>query len=315
MIAPSRPTGSLQIAFFGMRCAFSVPPLAALIDAGHDIAAVILPGAPFGPPVGPQLTTPAIRISLENQPGDNIESLAAHSGVQVLKINDLRQPEAIAAIAQLRPDVIVAACFPVLIPPAILEIPRLGGLNVHPSLLPRGRGPEPLFWTFRHGERETGVSIHLMDCRFDSGPIVRQERVEVPSGVRIPAFEQQLAKLGGRLLIAAIEDLSAGRATPIPQDDRLATHAPFISSKDYEIPTNLPAKWAYNFALAVAPTTDLLRVVVVGTQQRIPVIDAIEYDKVAKFDITFRIIDNRLIARFHPGSVTFTLPSLRKIPC
>jgi methionyl-tRNA formyltransferase len=314
MIAPPSPTGSLRIAYFGMRCAFSIPPLSALIERGHEIAAVILPGAPFGPPIGPQLTIQAIRFPLANQPGDNIETLAARSGAQVLNVNDLSHPDAIAAIAQLRPDVIVAACFPVLIPPAILEIPRLGSLNVHPSLLPHGRGPEPIFWTFRLGERETGVSIHLMDCRFDTGPILLQARIEVPSGIRLPQLEQQLADLGGVMLVRAIEDLASGRAVQIPQDDTLATHAPLISPEDYEIPTNLPAKWAYNFVRAVAPTTDLLRVVVEGTHERIPVIDAVENDEVAEVDAPYQMVENRLVARFHPGSVTFILPSVRKIP-
>jgi methionyl-tRNA formyltransferase len=311
MIAPSSPTGSLRIAYFGMRCAFSIPPLAALIERGHEIAAVIMPGAPFGPPIGRQLTIPAIRFPLANQPKDNIETLAARSGVSVLNVSDLRHPEAVAAIKQLKADVIVAACFPALIPPAILEIPRLGSLNVHPSLLPHGRGPEPIFWTFRLGERETGVSIHLMDDNFDTGPVVRQERIEVPTGARLPEFEQRLAELGGRLLVNAIGDLAAGRATSVPQDDALATQARLVTSQDYEIPTNLPAKWAYNFARAVAPTTELLRVVVVGADQRIPVIDAIDYDEIAEIDTPYQIVENRLVARFHPGSVTFTLPPLR----
>lgn len=299
----------LRVAFFGMRCAFSVPPLSALIGAGHQIAAVLLPGPPFGPPILPKQATLTLPLLGARQAGEDIEAEAARAGAAVLNVSDLRHPQAIAALVDLEPDLIATACFPALLPPEVLQLPSLGCLNVHPSLLPRGRGPEPLFWTFRRGELETGVTIHLMDKHFDAGPVVLQETITVPPGIRLPEFERQLAELGGTLLVQAIAALAAGHARPVPQDDSQATSAPIPGPADYEVPTNLPATWAYNFARAVAAISDQLRVVVMETKEQIRVADAVAVEEGSTLATPYLIAEDHIDVRFRPGSVTFVLPS------
>src|SRR5215216_1310346 len=259
-------TPSRRILFFGMRCAFSAPPLEALVNAGHEIVGVVLPGPPFGPPVVSQPAIPTLRLSATDQPASKIDNLAARASAPILTIGDLRRPEAITSIRNLEPDLIVVACFPSLLPLEILQIPRLGSVNVHPSLLPRGRGPEPIFWTFRRGEPETGTTIHLLNERFDAGPILIQDRIPIPDGIRLPDLEFQLAELGGTLLLQAIDQLVSSRTVPVPQDDAEATNAPIPCQADYEVPTDLPARWAYNFVRAVAPVTDRLNVVLMATK-------------------------------------------------
>jgi methionyl-tRNA formyltransferase len=307
MTTSPRTTTPQRILFFGMRCAFSAPPLEALIDARHEIAAIVLPGPPFAPPIVSQPRPAALQLSTNDQATSQIDTLATRTSAPVLTIGNLRHPDAITTLESLAPDVIAVACFPALLPPEILQIPRLGGINVHPSLLPRGRGPEPLFWVFRRGERETGITIHLLGERFDGGPILAQQRVPIQDGVRLPDLELQLAQLGGTLLLQAIDQLATGTANPIPQDDAEATFAPIPCDADYEVPTDLPARWAFNFVRAVAPTTARLKVVVMSTKEEIAVSDAVDFRNSAPLEVPYEIKENRVIVRFQPGSVTFTL--------
>jgi methionyl-tRNA formyltransferase len=301
---------SQRIVFFGMRCAFSIPPLAALIEAGHNIVGVVLPGPPFGPPMLLQHAPSSLPFHSTDEGRSDIETLAVQAGVQALSIGNLGHPTVVRAVADLDPDLFVTACFPALLPPEMLNIPRLGALNVHSSLLPRGRGPEPLFWTFRRGEDTSGVTIHVMDDRFDHGPIFLQEAVTVPDGVRLPDFERQLAVLGSELLVRAVDQLTTDLITPIPQNEVLATTAPFPRPPDFLVPTDLPAKWAYNFVRAVAPTTGRLSLNILEANHQFPIVDAISYDEEATVDSPFEIDGDRLTARFQNGVVTFRLSSI-----
>ena len=126
--------------------------------------------------------------------------------------------------------------------------PDLGSLNVHPSLLPDNRGPDPLFWTFRRGDAFTGVTIHLMDVGLDTGAILLQKRLEVPDGIGELLLEQRLADSGAELLREALSGLAAGRIQPVPQESARATRYPLPDSEDFVVTPERPARWAYNFA-------------------------------------------------------------------
>ena len=173
------------------------------------------------------------------------------------------------------PEVGVAACFPWRLPRAAREAPRLGILNIHPSLLPAGRGPEPVFWTLRRGERVTGVTVHQMDAGFDTGPIVVQETLPVPDGIRAGELEDQLMAIGARALAAALPALAAGDLPPRPQSGEEATLAPFPTAEDWIMSPLLPAAWAWRFARGVALLGGPLRVVT--SERVIPVADALEW--------------------------------------
>jgi methionyl-tRNA formyltransferase len=149
--------------------------------------------------------------------------------------------------------VICVACFSKRIPRAILDIPHLGCLNVHPSLLPTNRGPEPLFWTFREGDQQTGVTIHLMDDGMDTGPIVAQEVIAVPGGIGYAQLEAQCAELGGKLLAQSVLDLYHGVAVPVLQDETKSSYHTFPSDNDYVVPIEeWSARRVYNFIRGVA---------------------------------------------------------------
>ena len=276
----------VRVVLLGMRCAASVPPLAALLDAGFDVRAVVLPAG------GGR---------------HEIDRLARGAGAEIIEVNGLHRLVDVAVIARLRPDVVVVACFPWRLPRAMLDLPPLGCLNVHPSLLPVGRGPEPVFWTLRRGERRTGATIHLMDDGFDTGPVVAQEPLDVPDSVRAPDLERRLAELGARLLVGAIPAIVAGAITPTPQDGARATHAPVPTAADHLVPTNLPARWAFNFVRGVAPLGGPLTLVVGATGERYPIADALDCDSDARLDRPLVRDGEGVLVRFKPGVVRLVL--------
>jgi len=240
---------------------------------------------------------------------EQIDEIAHAAGIPVLLASSFRRPEVIAAIGGYWPDVIVVSCFTLRLPRALLELPRFGCVNVHPSLLPRWRGVDPVFWTLRSGDQETGLTIHLMDEGFDTGPILLQERTTVPEGIRQTDFERELSERAGPLLVKALDGLIAGRIVPSPQDDRLATNAPEPVPEDYVVRTDRPGRWAYNFVRGVAPFDGPLLLDVVSTRERIPLRDAVSYSPDERQENSVEWDGDRLSVQFTPGVVRFVADS------
>ena len=185
-------------------------------------------------------------------------------------------PETINLFSQYQPDIMCVACFSLYIPRAILAIPRLGCLNVHPSLLPVNRGPDPLFWTLHDGHRETGVTIHRMDEGLDTGPIVSQEKVTVPDGITYTQLEAECATLGGKLLTRSLWQLYQGTAILIPQDETKSSYLPMPSAKDYiVIASEWEARRVYNFICGIASRGK--PVILITTDRSIQVTNATSY--------------------------------------
>jgi methionyl-tRNA formyltransferase len=236
------------VLFLGQSCTTSMPPLTALLEAGFSISAVVLARQP--------------RTRL-----DEIQRAAASAGIPVVWVNSAA--EATEAIRSIAPQVAVAACFLWRLPRDARETPPLGILNVHPSLLPAGRGPEPVFWTLRRGERMTGVTVHRMDAGFDTGPIVAQAEMPVPEGVTAPDLERDLMTRGGSLLVEALPALAAGTLQPWPQPSVGVSQAPLPKPADWTMMSSLPAAWAWRFARGVAPLRGPLTAIAGGTAIRV----------------------------------------------
>lgn len=291
-----------------MRCSASLPPLAALIAAGFDLGAIVVPAQ------ASDESDASGAIHLDHP----LDRLAAAAGIPILPIRAsaaLRDPDTRTRLAAFAPDAIVVACFPWRIPARIIGLAPRGGLNVHPSLLPALRGPEPVFWTLRRGERRAGVTIHRLDADFDTGPVVAQAAIDVAPGIRAPDLEAHLADLGAELLVPALRALAAGTAPTIPQDHALASAAPVPTADDWLIPTNLPAGWAFGFAHGVAPLGGPLTLLVLATGERIPVVDAIGLDPFGGLDVPV-VWETRhdrrdsgdgavVTVRFRPGTASF----------
>src|SRR5690348_11506725 len=211
--------------FLGMGGNFSPPSLLSLLESGVEVCAVVLPardrhaGQPalrlLEKPAQARPLLPVLQSSLHN----SITTIAWKRGIPVWEVASISAPETINLFSRYQPDIMCVACFSLYIPRAILDIPRLGCLNVHPSLLPANRGSDPLFWTFHDGQRETGVTIHKMDEGLDTGTIVAQEKIAVHDGITYAQLEAECAALGGKLLAQSLWQLYHGTATLARQDE------------------------------------------------------------------------------------------------
>ena len=182
----------------------------------------------------------------------SIVQLAWQQSIPLWEVTRLADPQAVATMAAYRPDFICVSCFSQRIPRAIIDIPRLGCLNLHPSLLPANRGPVPLFWTFREGNAQTGATIHLMDEGMDTGAILAQRVIPIPDGISYAQLEAQCAFQGGALLAHTVWELFRGHALRVPQDESKSSYHSFPLEEDYDVPV---AEWSaihvYNFICGV----------------------------------------------------------------
>jgi methionyl-tRNA formyltransferase len=272
-----------RVLFLGQSCAAAMPPLVALIEAGFTIPAVVLARQPW------------MRLG-------EIQRIATAAGIPVVWVKSAA--EATDAIRSVAPEVAVAACFPWRLPRAAREIPPLGILNIHPSLLPVGRGPEPVFWTLRRGEPVTGVTVHRMDAGFDTGPIVAQAQMPVAAGIAALDLERDLMTHGGSLLVNALPELATGRLQPRPQRSHGATYAPVPSPADWTMMSSLPAAWAWRFARGVAPLGGPLTAIAGGTTIRVGA--ALDWSPDERLpEPVLNDDDGTVRVRFSPGWVRF----------
>ncbi|HEX8996509.1 MAG TPA: formyltransferase family protein [Ktedonobacterales bacterium] len=317
--APARLDG-LRMLFFGLGGVFSRLPLEALQRAGADIRAVVTPaqsglaisanGQASGDAPFLRLEPPARRMSRlalplmgAAAPARSLRDLAAASDAPLLSVSRLNDPVTLEALAAFEPDVICVACFTRRLPPALLALPRLGCLNAHPSLLPCNRGPDPLFWTFHVGMTETGVTIHLMDARLDTGPIVAQSRTPLREGESEAALEARLAALAGGLMVEALAGLRAGAITPRKQDETRATTHSWPVAEDYHIPASWPARRAYTFASGVVERGEPVTITA-ADGARFRLIEPLGYDPTDAPDFPWRLDGDRLRLTCAPGVFT-----------
>jgi methionyl-tRNA formyltransferase len=184
---------------------FSVSILTALIDAGHEIAAVYA-----------QPPRPAGRGQKE-QPCP-VHAAALENNLTVLMLKSLKDDNAQAEFAAFNADVAVVAAYGLILPLAVLDAPRLGCVNVHASLLPRWRGAAPVHRAILAGDSESGVTIMQMDEGLDTGAMISHEAVPITPSTTAKDLHDQLATLGATMIVTALDDLDAGRAQPKPHD-------------------------------------------------------------------------------------------------
>ncbi len=208
--------------------AFALPSLEALLDSSHEVLALVTqPDKPAGR--GHELRMPKTKaLALER-------NLAVHQPAKV------RAEEAISTVRAIAPEAIVVVAYGQIIPPAILEIPKRGTVNVHGSLLPRYRGAAPIQWAIARGETTTGVTTMLMDAGLDTGPILLQKKMAIQEEDTGGSLETKLAPIGAELLLETLSRWERGELTPVPQDDAKATLAPRIKKEDALVDWSIPA--------------------------------------------------------------------------
>jgi methionyl-tRNA formyltransferase len=170
-----------------------------------------------------------------------VAALARERSIPLLQPRRLRAPEAVGELAAFEPDLIVVAAYGQILPAMALAIPAHGCLNLHPSLLPRHRGPAPVIATILSGEERTGTTLMLMNERMDEGPIISQIDTDVIKGETAGELEVRLAALSGELLLQDVPSWLSGGMGSIPQDDARATYTGMLSKEDARIRWNLEA--------------------------------------------------------------------------
>jgi len=218
----------LRVIFMGTP-QFAVPSLQRLIDAGDYaiVGVVTQPDAPAGR--GRELAmSPVKRLALE------------HS-LLILQPERVRRSDAIAALRELRPDVLVVAAFGQMLPRGVLDLAPLGTLNVHASLLPRWRGAAPVTAAILAGDAQTGVTIMRLDEGMDTGDMLAQESTPILPDDTTGTLTERLAGLGADLLLRTLPRWARGEITPRPQDAALATLCRPVKKEDGRVDWRLPA--------------------------------------------------------------------------
>jgi methionyl-tRNA formyltransferase len=237
------PADAIPTIWLGMRCDFTRAAIEGALAVGGVVpAAVVLPRGPK--PLG------------AGWPEPPFDRWLGELGGVVIEIDRLASDDLAAILATVRERQIVlgvGACLPWKVPAPLRDRLPGGVLNIHPSLLPALRGPEPVFHAYRLGLAETGVTVHLMDDGWDTGPVLARERQPVPGGVRAEAFEAALARSGGRLLAAVASGWLAGTVPATPQDDAVASWAPVPTARDRVIQEKMTVSQVTRFLDACGP--------------------------------------------------------------
>lgn len=221
----------LKIIFMGTPD-FAVPSLAALIDKTQVLCVVTQPDRPRGR--GQKLQPSPVKI------------FAEENNLPVLQPVKVKAPEVVAQLAELKPDLIVVVAFGQILSQKILDIPRLGCINVHASLLPKYRGAAPVEWSIIRGEKITGVTTMQMNAGLDTGDMLCSSEVQIGEDMILPELRERLMTVGADLLLKTLYLLQVGELKPIKQNDALSTYAPLLKKDTGLIDWSQPARTIHN---------------------------------------------------------------------
>ncbi len=208
---------------------FAVPTLEKLIAQGHRVElAVCQPDEPAGR--GYAVAAPPVK------------QLAERSGIPVYQPAKLKDPATVEYLSKFQPDAIVVVAYGRIIPPWMIELPHLGCINLHASLLPKYRGAAPIQWAIIRGERLTGVTTMKIDPGLDTGDILLKRQEEIRDEDTTESLAARLAVVGAGLMIETLSGLERGEIKPQPQDHSHATLAPILKKEDGRIDWTMKAE-------------------------------------------------------------------------
>ncbi|MBL6665208.1 MAG: methionyl-tRNA formyltransferase [Rickettsiales bacterium] len=213
---------------------FSIPALEKLIDNNNfDIAACYT-------------SPPSIANRGQKITKSPIHQLAQKHNIKVITPKTLRDKETQAELRDLKPDVIIVVAYGLILPKEVLEIPKYGCINIHPSLLPRWRGAAPIQRPIMAGDKETGVAIIKMDEGLDSGDIINVKKITIKDSDDYIDISSNLSKIGSELLIISLNEIKEGTANYVKQDDKLASYAKKLTKQECHIDWQESARDIYN---------------------------------------------------------------------
>lgn len=219
---------------------FSVPTLAEIVGQGHEIVAVYT-----------RAPAPAGRgMDLRKSP---VHTAAERFGIEVRTPRNFRDEADRVALAALAPDLIVVVAYGVILPQSVLDIPPLGCVNVHASILPRWRGAAPIQRPIMAGDKETGVAIMKMEAGLDTGPVGMVERVAITPEMNAGELHDRLARVGADALGRALAALSRGTLAFTPQSEEGVTYAKKITNEDARIDWTQSAQAVHDHVRGLSP--------------------------------------------------------------
>jgi methionyl-tRNA formyltransferase len=229
----------VRIVFFGTPV-FAVPTLSALLESSHSIVAVVTQ------PDRPRDRGQKVR------PGA-IKSLAEERGLQILQPARLRDDAFLSSFRSLDPDLAIVVAYGRILPRELLDLPKLGFVNVHGSLSPRWRGAAPVHRAILAGDAITGVTIMRVVAALDAGPMLATAQTEIGKDETSAELETRLASMGAELLGTTVDRLAAGPVAATPQDETLVTYAPRLERRESRIDWARPAADVHNQIRGLQP--------------------------------------------------------------
>ena len=229
----------MNIVFMGTP-QFAVSSLQKLYDNGHNIKLVITqPDKPFG-------RGKKIKKS-------EVKEKAEELGLEIFQPLKVKTEDSVSKIKELNPDLIVVIAYGQILSKEILDIPRLGCINVHASLLPKLRGAAPINWSIINGDDKSGVTTMLMDVGLDTGDMLLKEEVDITEDMTAGELHDILSEVGSELLIKTINKIEDKTINPIKQDDSISTYAPMLKKETSLINWNDSAKNVHNMVRGLNP--------------------------------------------------------------
>ena len=230
---------TLRVAFMGTPD-FAVAPLNAIASGPHDIVCVYT-------------RPPAVSGRGLKQRRSPVQDAAERHGLPVEIPARLRDPSAAVTLAAYRPDVAVVAAYGLLLPAAVLQVPRLGCVNLHASVLPRWRGAAPIQRAVMAGDAETGVAVMRMEEGLDTGPVASVGRTPIGPDETAGELHDRLSRMGADLIGPALDALETGRLRFMPQPDEGVTYAGKITNDEARIAWSRPAREVHDHVRGLSP--------------------------------------------------------------
>jgi len=185
--------------------------------------------------------------------GSPVKDAALAAGVAIYQPEKIKSESAYDYFQRVAPDVVVIIAYGQIIPARLIEIPRLGWINLHASLLPKYRGAAPINWAIVNGEKRSGLTTMKIDAGLDTGPMLLKHATAIGPDETAPELAARLAEAGAPLMAETLRKLERGEITPTPQDNSKATHAPPLKKEDGRIDWNLIAPQIYNHIRGLQP--------------------------------------------------------------
>ncbi len=291
-----------KVLFLGTLSVFSRTVLKGFLGDGVAVCAVAIPGSfPLMMPQPPRPNLPSLPVERE----ETIVSLGRAAGLPVIPVQNTGDSQTRERLAALRADFMLVGCFPYILPPTWLRLARHAALNLHPSWLPRYRGPTPMFWQFRNGEQDTGITLHRIAGQVDAGDIVLQDRLVLPDGISGEAADRLLAEGGVRVFMTALERW--GTLKPWPQSEAQASYYPKPAQADFQLSTDWSARRAFNFLRGTRVWGQDYQVT--GADESVWIRSALSYAAEGRLARAIERQGSQVCIQFSPGIVRATVAS------